>query len=114
MFSASYANFLSNPRRIHSGKKDRGWDKEKGSERGIWMLCAVVCCAQPPLPPHHLSPILRANSPALGYRYLGQRYWKEPFPWDTSLLNNLRLQRQISRIASLQEDTSMLADIGQQ
>jgi hypothetical protein len=35
VFRASYANFLSNPPWIHSGKKDRERDKEKGSERGI-------------------------------------------------------------------------------
>jgi hypothetical protein len=39
------ANFSSNPRRIHSGQKD----KEK-EEYGL--LCVAICCEQPP----HLSP----------------------------------------------------------
>jgi hypothetical protein len=38
LFCASSASFLSNPRRIHSGKKDRERGKEKGSERGIWVV----------------------------------------------------------------------------
>ncbi len=41
LFCTACANFLSNPRRIHSGKKD----KEK-EEYGL--LCAVICCEQPP------------------------------------------------------------------
>jgi hypothetical protein len=49
---------------IHSGKKDR----EKGGERGIWV---VVCfyllrTAPPPPPPQHISPTLHAISPARG------------------------------------------------
>ncbi len=48
----SMCKFLSNPRRIHNGKKDREEKEEYG------LLCAVICCAQPP-PPPHLSPTLR-------------------------------------------------------
>jgi hypothetical protein len=45
------ANFLSNPRRIHSGQKDK--EKEEYE-----LLCVVICCKQPllsplpPFPPH--------------------------------------------------------------
>ncbi len=34
--------FLSNPHRIHSRKKDRECDKEKGRERGIWDCCVLL------------------------------------------------------------------------
>jgi hypothetical protein len=47
-FAPLCVNFLSNPRRIHSGQKDK--EKEECE-----LLCAVICCKQPllsPPPPH--------------------------------------------------------------
>jgi hypothetical protein len=63
----SCASLLSNPCRIHSGKKDGEWGKEKGRERGIWVvvLCYLLCTATP----LNLSPILHAISPAGSYGY---------------------------------------------
>ena len=42
--------FFIEPPRIHSGKKDRERGKEKGRERGIWVVvcCYLLCTA--PLP----------------------------------------------------------------
>jgi hypothetical protein len=52
--------FFIEPRRIHSGQKDK--EKEE-----FGLLCAVICCKQPP--PPHLSPTLRTISPACGQVY---------------------------------------------
>jgi hypothetical protein len=115
LFCTAYANFVSNPRRIHSGEKDRERDKEKGRERGIWVVvcCYLLCTAPPPPPPplphpgHHFT----CPGPWLsGLEALG----RAPPPIPLPLLDSLRLQQQISRIASNSEVISMTADIGQQ
>jgi hypothetical protein len=71
------------PRPIHSGKKDREWGKEKGREKGIWDCCMLLIDVHSPPPPplHHLSPILRATSPACGYGYQNWRHREEPPPY---------------------------------
>jgi hypothetical protein len=50
--------FLSSPRRMHSGKKDRERARRKAEKEkyGIGVCCYLVCTDPPP--PHHLSPIL--------------------------------------------------------
>jgi hypothetical protein len=54
--------FLSSPRWMHSGKKDRERARRKAEkeEYGIVVYCYLVCTAPPP-PPHHLFPILPAQ-----------------------------------------------------
>jgi hypothetical protein len=51
VFCASYASFLLNPRRIHSGKKDRERARRKAEKKeyGIVVCCYLVFTA-PPLP----------------------------------------------------------------
>jgi hypothetical protein len=61
-FAQLCANFSSNPRRIHSGQKD----KEK-EEYGL--LCVAICCGQPPLPISSPPPTLRTILPACGCVY---------------------------------------------
>jgi hypothetical protein len=62
-------------------KERQGTGKEKGRERGIWDCCMLLSGVHnPPPPPHHLSPILRATSPACGYGYQDWRYCGEPPP----------------------------------
>jgi hypothetical protein len=77
--------FLSNPRRIHSGKKDREWGKEKGRERGIWV---VVCCYLLPLP----HPARHFTCPRLwlsGLRAQG-RASPLPPPWNHTPLDSFK------------------------
>jgi hypothetical protein len=46
VFCASFANFLSSPRRMHSKKKDRERTRGKAEkeEYGIVVCCYLVCC----------------------------------------------------------------------
>jgi hypothetical protein len=53
---------------------------ERQRKRNMGLLFAVIWCAQPPPPYHHLSPILRATSPARGHGYQGWRHSGEPPP----------------------------------
>jgi hypothetical protein len=106
-----FANFLSNPRRIHSGQKD----KEKEEYGLIW---AIICCKQPllsplpPFPPAPSPPRLLRPPVAMLSGLEGRGRASPPPPH--LIWNSFQQPRQKSRMASNLEVASVTAEIGQQ
>ncbi len=104
-----HAEFLSNPRRIHSGQKE--YEKE-----GHELLRAVICCKPPHSPP--LSPCLpppHCASVALPAAMLsGLEGWGRAPSLPPHRIKDIIWQpRPKSRMASVLGSVSMMAEFGQ-